>query len=109
VYHRRKLAVAQPRKGATDGGQNERKCDRGPGVVGRGNPGEREQARADDRADTQRYQLDWPQRLLQTVRVIARLGLNRSQRFCGKQVHPSNLISSLPRFGRSRTVESKRR
>ena len=85
--HGGEFAVAHAGEGAADGGHHEGEHHRGPGVVGRGDAGQREQARADDRADAQGHQVYRAQRPLQVVLAALGFGHDPAQRFGRKQVH----------------------
>ena len=85
--HAGQLAVAHAGQAAADGGDQEAQHHGGPGIVGRGDAGEREQPGADDAADPQRNQAGRAEAALQ-ARLVAlarelRHALAREQRSAG--------------------------
>ena len=92
--HGGEFAVAHAGEGAADGRDHEREHHRRPGVIRRGDAGQREQARADDGADPQRDQVDRPQRAFQVMLPTFGLGHNARQRFRREQTHTVLNIAS---------------
>ena len=74
--HGGEFAVAHAGEGAADGRHHEGEHHGGPGVIRRRDAGQRKQARADDRADSQRNQVDRAQRAFQVMLPTFGLGHN---------------------------------
>ena len=81
--HGGELAVAHAGEGAADGRHHEGEHHRGSGIIGRGDAGEREQARADDRADAQSHQVYRAERAFEGVLAIVGLGFDYFERLGG--------------------------
>ncbi len=92
---RRKLRVAQRRKAASEGSDEERQSDRRPGLIGRHLPGQHEYSRADRRAEPDRRQRPGGQHSLQAAGV----GLPRRVRGTHGQQVPQHRTSASPGHG----------
>ena len=94
--HAGELAVAQAGEQAAKGRDHHRECHGGAGILRRGDPRQREQAGADDRADAQGDQVTRPQRSLQVVLAAFGFGKNSIQRFRSEKAHTvAFLLSKL--------------